>query len=181
MPPDNILLRYIAVRKLAEHGAPGERDNAKRRLASLEQEYPNIKAAVREFEQGQQKQKTPRGASESVGGGSSPLGVDWRQAMEWAKTAASYASGVAETFAASEVGRTLAGDVDVSVRGTETGAAIITFKLRKTLLSRALNLNEMQQQAFRSALHAELDEMLAAIFEPEEDEDEGDEDDEDDE
>lgn len=180
MPPDNTLLKYIAVRKLAEQGAPGERDNAKRRLASMEQEYPNIKAAVREFEQGQ-KQKSPRGASESVGGGSAPLGVDWRQAVEWAKTAASYASGMAETLAAAEVGRTLAGDVDVSVRGTETGAAIITFKLRKSLLSRAHNLNEMQQQTFRSALHAELDEMLAAIFEPEEDTDDEADEDEDDE
>jgi hypothetical protein len=43
MYAESLLERYRAVTALAERGAPGERDNARRIMEKMERDYPNIR------------------------------------------------------------------------------------------------------------------------------------------
>ena len=43
MLPEKVIVRYLGVKALAEQGAPGERDNARKILARLRKKHPGIK------------------------------------------------------------------------------------------------------------------------------------------
>lgn len=74
IPPEKIDL-YRKVRALAERGVPGERDNARAILASLEAKYPGIRAAADVPPQGSGRPPTGGGNV----GGDFPWDDFWQQ------------------------------------------------------------------------------------------------------
>jgi hypothetical protein len=183
MPPDSTILRYLNVRKLAERGAPGERENARHVQQKMEADYPNIRQSAAEYDrkhrQGTADAGTPPSQPPTY---KNPNGWDWSNLFRYGQAFVNGVSGVAQTIGNASAGYQLAEHVDATVRAGRTDNILFTLKLPASVYAAATELNEVQMHAFRSALHEQLDHLLDQAFIPEgeeEEEEEGEEEDED--
>lgn len=173
---ENAVTKYIKIKALAERGASGERDNAGRILHRMESEYPGIRAAA----ESRLRSQETRGSSENGGSSDStqsstgypqggpfpggPFPGNWENLFRYAKTAYTYASDFAETVADSQVGYTLSEYADVSARLSRKGNVLVTLRMPLDIFQEAQQLNTLQKQAFRNALHGLLDEQLDELL-----------------
>ena len=184
----DIIEKYIKIKALAEQGAMGEKDNARRIMKKMEKEYPGLEKAVVQFEaQNNPEPEEPSATSwtppptpkPQPAKGGSKYGGNWEELFNFARSAVNNAYDFATHVANAWVGRQLAEDyVTTSIRETKTGNVSIIFRVPDGVLDYAANLNLVQKQAFRQVLHEllddQMDELIGTMDEQEEEEDEED-------
>ena len=161
MADTNTLLKYIKVRRLAEQGAPGERDNAARIVAKMEAEHPGIREQAWRMEnptaaQGQQANPFRAG--------------NWENIFQWVQNAANVAYDFAQQAAQAQHGAALAEEVTAYTRATRAGRWVIGLKMDNEVYWAAKAMNRPQRELFRAELHEllseQLDEMFDEVSEP---------------
>lgn len=186
MLPEKVIVRYLGVKALAEQGAPGERDNARKILARLRKKHPGIKQQAAEY----QARHAPKPDSEPSAGpetqthhaetssgydtwrpgsggptGPGGPGGNWENIFTWAQSAAQNVYGFAQQVGNVVAGRQLATRVASSVRVSRTNNILLTLKMSMETYESAADLNAIQLRAFRDAMHELLDEKLDEMFE----------------
>jgi hypothetical protein len=164
MYPDALLERYRAVLALAERGAPGERDNARRIVAKMEQDNPGIRSAAfppppppettEWWESGKARQPNTSSAN--------PF-TRWREA---ASGAFSWVSEVASEIIATNQARSYADAiVDMQVKWLPSGKWQLALRLSHNDLAEAQNMTPFQKTEFirhvLANVERELNEVLA--------------------
>lgn len=174
MTPEKDILKYLKVKALAERGEPGERRAASRIMAKLEADNPSL---ARDAASYQRKQEQSSGDSPPPGQ-PHPAGVwpkegaawgehppphgtgNWENIFKWAGAAFNQAYGFAETVANAVAGRQLAQEARATTKLSRSGNILITIRMPLWVYEQASNLNPVQQQAFRQAMHELLEEEL---------------------
>lgn len=184
MVPEKDILRYLHVKALAEQGAPGERDNARRILAKLEKKHAGIAGAASRYqaektaraEQASNQHQTPPGVHPSSGSWQAPHNTygapngphgagNWENIFSWAQNVAQEVYGFARTVGQAVRGKHLAAHkVKSSVRVSRADNVLITLKMSMETYEEACELNPIQMRAFREALHEKLEDELDSIF-----------------
>lgn len=148
----------MKVKALAERGASGEKENAKRILAKMEKDYPGLaKEAAKQAAPPSPAQEEPEKADgdERTGFG------NWEYIFNFARSAVSNAYDFASSVANAYVGRSLAeGNVTLQVKVTKAGYVSMNIRMLLSVLQYAQSLNLVQRQAFRQVIHEMLDEQL---------------------
>lgn len=184
--PEKQVKRYLSIKALAERGSPGERDNARRALRRMEKRFPSIKTeALRFLRKKKAEQDREEGStggwswSTTDGWGSQPRGGapppprpaggpagagNWENIFSWAQSVAQGVYGFAQTVGNVVAGRQLAEHVRSSVRVSRANNLLLTLKMSMEIYEMATELNPLQLQAFRDALHEKLDEELDGLF-----------------
>lgn len=152
MTDRSTILRYLKIKGLAEGGSRGERANAQRIQARMEAENPGLREAAARYEAGQ-KAPDPN-VSAFTGGG------NWENIFSWMQQAASVAYDFAQQAANAQYGTWLGERVTGSIRATRTGNWVIGLRMDNETYWAARQLNDIQKEAFRAALHVELQEQL---------------------
>jgi hypothetical protein len=191
-PDNNLIIRYLKVKALADRGSPGERENASRILARLQKAHPGIQAAARAYEQEEKRNQeeqaaeAPAGAKEEPkgppnpreaggywseanmgpSGPSGPFGAfgNWEDIYQYAQAAVNGVYNFAQTAANVALGRQVADEVQVSTRVGRTGNLLLTFRFAISTWEAVTELNALQARAFREAMHELLDAELDRLF-----------------
>jgi hypothetical protein len=181
-----IIEKYLKVKALAIRGAPGEKDNAKKILQKLETEHPGIAKAAAAY---LKKQAAAEAAEEAPPPRPkkpkkpAPSGVwpkededeeetnpfenfagNWENLFKNVQAAFYGVYGFAENVAQAYAGRELAQEVEPDVKMGKTGIISLTMKIGLSTYNRAIQLNTIQRNAFRQALHEQLEAQLDALF-----------------
>jgi hypothetical protein len=184
---EKTLKRYLKVKALVEQGAPGERDAAREALKGLEQRYQGIREAAEKHVREEQAARTaaapppPPTASSSPdasrywGAASAAPGpaqgsAQGRQQGNW-ENIFRYAQGFYETVKevvedASEAyyGRNLAEEEVEFTAGSRDRHIFVRMKVPFEAVVEARELNAVQKETFRQAVHDMMDEYVDAIL-----------------
>lgn len=171
MADKNTVLRYIKIREHAERGVPGEREVARGKLASMEAENPEIRW---EAEKLIREEGAP---AASTGPDWSTIFSTFQKVYQGAATVTEKATTFVDRMSEVQGGLNLAEHVDADVRVTSAQHVHLIMKMSPTVLAQAKDLNFVQREAFRQALHELLDEQLETVFEALDQEQEEEEDD----
>jgi hypothetical protein len=176
---DKDLEKYIRVKALADAGMPGERDNALRALHRMEEKIPGLRKQYEDWLVTQKTTAEPPSWQPESGGAPPPAydhadvhgggrGVfDWETFGRWAQNAASSAFHFAESVGQALYGRQLAAQhVSLKTKVSSTNHVLLTYRMAFDVYETACGLNELQQNAFRKALHEQLDQELDRILIP---------------
>lgn len=150
--------KYLKVKRLAAEGAtPGERATALKVMERMETEDPSVKRMAELFE------NPPAQPSPSS---SSGIGASWQDILDIGKSAFDNLSKAVSHSANVSHGTRLADHVEVTLKQSEkTGHVVASFRFPASMLSFMWDLSPVQQTAFRTAVHTQMDEVLTAIFE----------------
>jgi hypothetical protein len=162
---EKTLSRYLKVKALAEEGEAGEKDAARRIMERLEGQYPDLAEAAAAHVSRQAAK-----AREAARPAQAPARQRPSRARNWGELFR-YAADVYETVqevvgeaADARYGQTLAEeDVEFS-GGSRQGNVFIRLKMSFGTVQEARDLNVIQRESFRQALHARLDEYLDALL-----------------
>lgn len=181
MQPEKLVLKYIKVRALAQQGNGGERTAAKKILGQMEMDHPGIQQAVAQYEAQQRAHQAQAQAAAhpqpNAQPAAAPAGVwakegtngNWENLFRYAKTAFEGVYGFAEQAAQVMLGAALAQKVETRFKyGTRRDVLYLTFTWPREVYLALPRLNTLQQQAFKEAMRAKLDQHLDALFEPRE-------------
>ncbi len=162
MYAETLLERYRAVTALADRGAPGERDNARRIIEKMERDYPHIRVyayppppppeTTEWWESGRARQP----------GSPNPFNR-WREAASGAFT---WVSEVASEIIAANQARSLADSImDMQVKWLPSGKWQLALRIdRRDLADAVEELTPMQKTEFirhvLSSVEAELNDIL---------------------
>lgn len=148
--------KYLKVKRLAAEGAtPGERATAQKIMDRMVSEDPSVKTMADLFE-------SPPGESPAASSTGAP---SWHDLLNIGKSAIDNLSRVVTQSANASYGTRLADHVDVGLKQSEkTGNVVVTFRFPAAMLDPMWELSPVQQAAFRSALHSQLDEVLTSIL-----------------
>jgi hypothetical protein len=158
---EKLLTRYLKVKALAEGGEGGERASAQKILRSFEQKHPGISAAAAAHE------KAQNGASlrpPPWRTGSRPGSGNWEQIFRYAAGFYETVKDVVEDVSDAHYGRTLA-QAEVRFSGnTRDSHIFVRLKIHFDAVVEARDLNAIQKEAFRQAVHDMLEEYLDSIL-----------------
>lgn len=177
--PQSKVEKYIKVRALADRGVSGERDQAARTLYKLEQDFPGIRQeAARQVAaktaKAANKTAPPPGAAPHTGSG--PFGTpgegwppgarngNWENIFRYAKDVYQGFQEFAETVADTQTGRELSFYVECGAKLSQANNVIINMKMPLSIYQQVTQLNGLQKEAFRRALHDLLDEQLDTLL-----------------
>lgn len=164
---ENVLRKYISVRKLASHGEPGEREAAVQAMGRLEAKYAGIRKEADDYERRNQpvtSDTDPSRGATNAGDWASPIP---KTADDWIRLARAVYGGVtdfASTVAQTQQGRFLADRVQGTAKMSRTGSILVTLKLDMDTYREATQLNALQKPAFRQRLHEIFDSQLDQLF-----------------
>lgn len=176
MLPEKVIVRYLGVKALAEQGAQGERDAARKIRDRLTAKYPGIEAEAAAYQakhapqpeheaQGQPSSGWTPPTYDTTGAPSGPGGPgNWENIFSWAQTAAQNVYGFAQQVGNVVAGRQLARRVKSSVKVSRTNNVLITLRMSMATYEQATRLNIIQLRAFREAMHELLDNELDEMF-----------------
>lgn len=161
MYPDSLLERYRAVDALAQRGAPGERDNARRIVERMDRDHPNIRAWAFPPQPAPEPTEWYESNRARQAGGAA-----WDRFRDAASGAFSWASKLAQEVMAAEQARSLADEIcEVQIKALPSGKWQMALRIdRDELLAAAENLTPFQKVEFvqhiLGALEGELHEVL---------------------
>ena len=180
MIPKEKVEKYLKIKALAEQGAGGEKESARRLLAKMEVEFPGIGSQAAKTQKQQDESDAFADGYSAWNEGPVPeptantnprahrsgSRVNWDDLLNFAKSAVNNAYDFASHVASAWVGRQLAEDyVTVAIRETQkSGNVSVIFRVSDEVLGYAENLNLVQQQAFRQVFHEMLDEKLNELM-----------------
>jgi hypothetical protein len=172
MATTEVIQKYLKVKALAERGAPGERDNAARIVASMLKTHPGLDqeaAAWERAQNGPEEDPLPSGVwpgeAEQTPSGDSKFGGNWEQIFNFARSAMNNAYDFANNMANAYLGRRIADEhVETTTKFTRSNNIIISFKMEVSVYEYLETLNTVQKQAFRQALHEYLDNELDELI-----------------
>ena len=179
MHPEKVIVRYLGVKALAEQGAPGERDSARKILHRLLAKYPGIDAEASAYQAKHAPDAEPQddpAASSDTGWSAPPYaapggpvgpggpGGNWENIFSWAQSAAQNVYGFAQQVGNVVAGRQLGRKVKSSVRVSRTNNVLVTLRMSMETYEQAASLNVIQLRAFRDAMHELLDNELDDMF-----------------
>jgi hypothetical protein len=165
---EKILERYLKVKALAEQGAEGERDAARKILGQFEAKYDGIKAAAAAHQRSKSVPTPPppvaaAGPASRAGWPSFTKG-NWENIFRYASLAYETISSAAEAVSNAAYGTTL-GQEAVEVTGySRKDDLFIRLRFPSTVFRRLRSLNAVQKEAFRQAVQGRVDEYLDAIL-----------------
>jgi len=153
--------KYLKVKALAEQGAEGERDNARKIAEKMEHSFPGIREQA-------DRRKEEKEAPAPQWDDPQPQpwrGGNWEELFNFARGFVNEAYGFANTMANAYVGTHLAErNVGPATRRTRAGNVVISFSMPFRAYQDASDLNGIQQTAFRQAMHEMLDAELDKIL-----------------
>ena len=178
--PDAVIEKYIKVKALADAGAAGEKENAKRLVEKFEKEHPGIEFAAHYKTKSEQSQsqdtpanKTasaeqdnwwPKQQNASKAPNQSNNG-NWEKIFEFANAFWGTASDFANSVSEAALGRQVAEETHVSSRVTSADNLIVTMKIPVPVFEFALQMTDTQKLAFKKRLHELLDQELDELLE----------------
>lgn len=174
MASPEIIQKYLKVKVLAERGAPGERDNAARIVASMLKNHPGLDLEATAWERSQQTSEDPDPYPSGVWPGNeakaseateSRFGGNWENIFNFARSAMNNAYDFASNMANAYLGRRIAEEhVETTTKFTRSNNIIISFKMDVAVYEYLDTLNAVQKQAFRQAMHEYLDEEITELI-----------------
>lgn len=165
MPDEKRVLQYIKVRRLAEGGSAHEKTTAAQILLNMEQRHPGIRQAADDLLARQQRAAASGTTPGWWGHPQQTQGFgNWENIFSYIQGLYQGVSDFAESVADAHVGKMLGNKADSASRLTQSGNLLITVKMRIDVYQQALQLNELQREAFRQALHDKLDDQLDRLF-----------------
>ena len=165
MVSEEIILKYLKVRALAEQGAPGERQNAQAISARMEREHPTLRVASENYlREKEREMHTSRGQTPPPRS-SNPFAGNWENIFQYAHRAFTHASEFVDVFTQSQRAKTLADRVEAVTRWSKTGRHLLmTLKFDLPTVEKLHALSDVQVAIFRTAMHQLLDRELDALF-----------------
>jgi len=160
MYPESLLTRFRSVDALAQQGAPGERDNARRIVERMEREHPNIRL----FAYPPEPPPEPREWYES--GRARTAADPWERVRSAASGAWSWAAKVAQEVTAANEARNMADEIcELNIKFLPSGKWQMALRMdHQDLTAAAANLTPFQKAEFiqhiLAAIEAELHEVL---------------------
>lgn len=159
---EKTIRRYLKVRALARGGTDGEKEAAKKILASLEEKNPGLKEEVDRSAQDPEDDQRRKSPPPHTSGPKRSNG-NWENIFRYAQAAYTTIHNVAETISDAQRGRDLAEMVEMAWK-QRSNTLIIETRIPLPILSEAQAANLLQKEAFRQALHSDLDEYLDALL-----------------
>lgn len=156
--------RFLKVKALAERGVPGERDNAARILREMERDFPGIRAQAQRQANPQPSPppaSPPPHSSQQYGN----KGGNWENIFQQFAGVAGAAYDFVQTASHAVAGAQLAQQVEHYTRIVKSEKVLIALKMPQHIYWQAKNLNAIQIQTFRRAMHELLDRELDRMFE----------------
>ena len=168
MIPEKVLIRYAGVKALEQRGVAGEKETATRIAHDLREKYPGIDHAAKRFSHDYAERKEGDKYWWPVQDQQPRTGGNWERIFSYAQEFWGAAASFAETVSEAAKGATLASEVRITSRVSKAGNLLVGFSMPMAVYKRAVQLNDMQQVAFRHRLHEALSEELDVLFEEKE-------------
>ena len=178
--------RYLKVKAHADRGVAGERESALKILADLETKYPGLGAAAAAHAKKQGKTETPlptaasapdpfpSGHHGSSHPGPSPRGHaastpsrtsgNWENLFRYAQGVYETVKEVVEDASAAQYGRSLAESEVEMTAGSRDRSIFVRMKIPFETVAESRELNSLQKESFRKAVHDMLDEYIDAVL-----------------
>ena len=174
---DKIIERYIKVKALADRGVGGEKESAAAILSDLEKRHPGIREAAssRPKEaagngppppspyQGTYPDPFPGNASRNYPK-PPPTNGNWENIFRYAQGIYETVKEVVEDASAAQYGRNLAESGVEVTAGSRERSIYVRMKIPFEVVSEARELNTLQKEAFRKAVHEMLEEYVDALL-----------------
>jgi len=163
---EKTLLKYIKVKALSEDPAttPGERDVARKVLTRLEHQHDGIAQKAREYVR---KKGPPRTTPPRRGPQAAHVG-NWEYVFRYAQGLAQAVQEVVSDVSDALYGQYLAQKEVVASGSVRQKFFYVRVKMHASTVKEARSLNSVQREAFRRAVHEQIDEYLIPLIEGEE-------------
>lgn len=173
-----LIEKYLKVKALAESGASGEKGAAKSVLEGLEQQNPGLRAAAEAHVRSQAAAKAaaespdpfagyrraPASTGSAAGAGATG---NWENIFKYAQGFYDTVKTVVEDVSDAYYGKVLVDEEVEFSAGVRDRVVTIRIKIPFETLGEARELNALQKDSFRQAMHAELEEYIDGILQTE--------------
>ena len=158
-----LLERYLKVKALAEGGEAGEKASAQKILAEFERKHPGIGQAAAAHQAAKEQAASP---SRAPSGPRPPRARgNWEEIFRYAAGFYETVKDVVEDVSDAAYGRALAED-EVQFSGTTRNSQVfVRLRIHFDAVAEARELNAIQKEAFRQAVHEKMEAYLDSILE----------------